>query len=47
MMTNGMWESKGNDAPTTVASTLDSIEQALSRHRVIAFSTPTAGVRLL
>jgi transcriptional regulator with XRE-family HTH domain len=41
------WESKGNNLPTNVASTLDSIEQALNRHGVIAFSTPTPGVRLL
>ena len=41
------WESKGNKPPTNVASTLDSIEQALNRHGVIAFSTPTPGVRLL
>jgi DNA-binding transcriptional regulator YiaG len=41
------WESKGNNLPTNVVSTLDSIEQALNRHGVVAFSTPTAGVRLL
>jgi transcriptional regulator with XRE-family HTH domain len=41
------WESKDTDAPTNVASTLDSIEQALSRYGVIAFSTPRPGVRLL
>jgi transcriptional regulator with XRE-family HTH domain len=41
------WEGKDTDAPTNVASTLDSIEQALNRHGVIPFSTPTAGVRLL
>jgi transcriptional regulator with XRE-family HTH domain len=41
------WESKDADAPTNVASTLDSIEQALIRYGVIAFSTPTPGVRLL
>jgi transcriptional regulator with XRE-family HTH domain len=41
------WESKGSKPPTNVAFTLDSIEQALIRHGVIPFSTPTAGVRLL
>jgi transcriptional regulator with XRE-family HTH domain len=41
------WESKGSDAPTNVASTLKTIEQALNRHGVIAFSSPTPGVRLL
>src|SRR5262249_2487170 len=41
------WESKGNDPPTNVVSTLDSIEQALKRHGVMAFSTPTPGVRFL
>jgi transcriptional regulator with XRE-family HTH domain len=39
------WENKGSNPPTNVASTLDSIEQALNRHGVIAFSTPTPGVR--
>src|SRR5262245_59410421 len=39
------WEGKDTDAPTNVASTLDSIEQALNRHGVIPFSTPTPGVR--
>jgi transcriptional regulator with XRE-family HTH domain len=39
------WESKGSKPPTNVASTLDSIEQALYRHGVIPFSTPTPGVR--
>jgi hypothetical protein len=38
---------KGSNPPTNVASTLDSIEQALNRHGVIPFSTPTPGVRLL
>ena len=41
------WENKGSNPPTNVASTLDSIEQALKRHGVKAFSTPTPGVRLL
>ena len=41
------WESKGGNPPTNVASTLHSIEQALNRHGVIAFSAPTPGVRLL
>jgi transcriptional regulator with XRE-family HTH domain len=41
------WESKGSEAPTNVESTLDRIEQALNRRGVIAFSTPTAGVRVL
>jgi DNA-binding transcriptional regulator YiaG len=41
------WENKGSNPPTNVASTLDSIEQALNRHGVMAFSTPTPGVRLL
>src|SRR5947209_3208725 len=39
------WENKGSNPPTNVASTLDSIEQALYRHGVIPFSTPTPGVR--
>src|SRR5262249_893685 len=39
------WENKGSNPPTDVASTLDSIEQALNRHGVIPFSTPTPGVR--
>ena len=39
------WESKGTDAPTNVASTLDDIEQALIGYGVILFSTPTPGVR--
>src|SRR5262245_39276453 len=39
------WENKGSNPPTNVASTLDSIEQALNRHCVIPFSTPTPGVR--
>jgi transcriptional regulator with XRE-family HTH domain len=41
------YESKGSNPPTNVVSTLDSLELALNRHGVIAFSTPTAGVRLL
>ena len=41
------WENKGSNQPTNVASTLDSIEQALNRPGVIPFSTPTLGVRLL
>jgi transcriptional regulator with XRE-family HTH domain len=41
------WENKGSNSPTNVASTLDSIEQALNRHGVILFSTPTPGIRLL
>jgi transcriptional regulator with XRE-family HTH domain len=41
------WESKGSNPPTNVASTLESIEQALNRHGVVAFSAPTPGVRLL
>jgi transcriptional regulator with XRE-family HTH domain len=41
------WESKGNNPPTNVVSTLDSIEQALIDCGVILFSTPTPGVRLL
>jgi transcriptional regulator with XRE-family HTH domain len=28
------WENKGSNPPTNVASTLDSIEQALNRHGV-------------
>jgi len=36
------WENKGNNPPTNVAATLDSIEQALNRHGVIPFSIPTA-----
>ena len=40
------WESKDTNPPTNVVSTLDSIEQALIRHGVIAFSTPSPGVRL-
>ena len=39
------WESKGNNSPTNVVSTLDSIEQALIGYGVILFSTPTPGVR--
>jgi transcriptional regulator with XRE-family HTH domain len=41
------WESKGNNPPTNVASTLDSIEQVLIGYGVILFSTPTPGVHLL
>jgi DNA-binding XRE family transcriptional regulator len=41
------WENKGSNPPTNVASTLASIEQALNRYGVMAFSTPTPGVRLL
>ena len=41
------WEHKGNSPPTNVASTLHDIEQALNRHGVVPFSTPTPGVRLL
>jgi DNA-binding transcriptional regulator YiaG len=41
------WENKGSNPPTNVLSTLDSIEQALNRHGVILFSTPTPGIRLL
>src|SRR5262245_33371839 len=41
------WENKGSNPPTNVASTLAHIEQALNRHGVMAFSTPTPGVRLL
>jgi len=41
------WESKGRNPPTNLVSTLDSIEQALNRHGVIAFSSPTPGVHLL
>jgi len=40
------WESKGDNRPTNVALTLDSIEEALIRYGVIAFSSPTPGVRL-
>jgi DNA-binding transcriptional regulator YiaG len=40
------WENKGSNPPTNVASTLDSIEQALNRHGAILFVTPTPGVRL-
>jgi hypothetical protein len=40
-------ENKGSNPPTNVASTLDDIEQALNRHGVIPFSTPTPGVRLI
>ena len=36
------WENKGNKPPTNVASTLDSIEQALNRHGVIPFSDTDA-----
>jgi len=39
------WENKGTNLPTNVASTLDSIEQALIGYGVIPFSTPTPGVR--
>jgi len=31
------WESKGSNRPTNVASTLDSIEQALNRHGWLRF----------
>ena len=41
------WEHKGDNPPTNVASTLDSIEQAFIRHGVIPFSIPKPGVRLL
>jgi transcriptional regulator with XRE-family HTH domain len=41
------WENKGSNPPTNVASTLDSIEQALIGYGVIPFSTPSLGVRLL
>jgi transcriptional regulator with XRE-family HTH domain len=41
------WEKKGSNPPTNVASTLESIEQALIGYGVILFSTPTPGVRLL
>ncbi len=41
------WESKGNNPPTNVVFTLDSIEQALFGYGVILFSTPTPGVRFL
>ena len=40
------WENKATRPPTSVASMLDSIEQALIRHGVIPFSIPTPGVRL-
>jgi len=40
------WEAKDSDPPTNVASTLESIEKALSRHGVILFSQPAPGVRL-
>src|SRR5438270_12987972 len=40
------WENKGRNEPTNVASTLDSIEHALNRPGVIAFSTPKPGIRL-
>ena len=36
------WENKGSNPPTNVASTLDSIEQALNRHGVIPFSDTDA-----
>jgi transcriptional regulator with XRE-family HTH domain len=36
------WENKGSNPPTNVASTLDSIEQALNRHgRNSVFDTDT------
>jgi hypothetical protein len=38
---------QGQQAATNIASTLESIEQALNRHGVIPFSTPTPGVRAL
>jgi transcriptional regulator with XRE-family HTH domain len=40
------WESKGDELPTNIESTLEDIERALERNGVIAFSEPSPGVRL-
>ena len=40
------WELKENKAPTSTPDTLEKIEAVLRDHGVIAFSTPTAGVRV-
>ena len=40
------WELKESKPPTSTPDTLEKIEAVLRDHGVIAFSTPTAGVRL-
>jgi transcriptional regulator with XRE-family HTH domain len=40
------WESKGDELPTNIESTLNDIERALERNGVIIFSEPSPGVRL-
>jgi transcriptional regulator with XRE-family HTH domain len=39
------WEQKESKAPTSTPSSLEKIETVLRDHGVIAFATPTAGVR--
>jgi hypothetical protein len=40
------WESRGENPPTCIDSTLDRIELALADHGVVVFSKPTPGARL-
>ncbi len=41
------WESRGDDLPTGVPQSLDSIEQVLLRHGVEIFRSPAPGCRLV
>ena len=41
------WESRGDDPPTEVPTSLDSIERVLRRHGVEVFIFPTPGCRLI
>jgi DNA-binding XRE family transcriptional regulator len=40
------WESKGDELPTSVPTSLEQIEAALLRHGVHVFASPSPGVRL-
>jgi transcriptional regulator with XRE-family HTH domain len=40
------WESRGENPPTSVPSTLEKIGAALEARGVVAFSEPTPGVRI-
>jgi DNA-binding XRE family transcriptional regulator len=41
------WESHGDGLPTSTESTLEAIRRVLERHRVVAFSSPSPGARLV
>ena len=41
------WEGRGDNLPTSIPQSLDSIEQVLLRHGVEVFISPTPGCRLV